>query len=125
MEKKIFVSEKAKAHLRKVFKCTNPMVWKALNFKSDSDLARKIRYVALTELGGVPSWKPEDVETTHEEVEGTMTQTFGKRVRLVASKVDDSVTVYVDGKEARKAVCASIPEFMSLQNDVELMAMSL
>lgn len=32
MEKKIFVSEKAKAHLRKVFKCTNPIV-RALSFK--------------------------------------------------------------------------------------------
>ena len=82
MEKKIFVSEKAKAHLRKVFKCTNPMVWKALNFKSDSELARKIRFTALQQLGGVANWKPEEVETTHEETARTMTLHFGNRVQL-------------------------------------------
>ena len=50
MEKKIYVSEKNKAHLREVFGCSTVMVWKALNFKSDSDLAQKIRYTALMQL---------------------------------------------------------------------------
>ena len=45
MDKKIYVSEKNKAHLRKVFNCSTMMVWKALNFKSDSELARKIRFM--------------------------------------------------------------------------------
>ena len=125
MEKKIFVDEKAKGHLRKVFKCTNVMVWKALSFKSDSDLARKIRFTALTQLNGTPNWKQEGVETTHEEIEQTMTQTFGERVKLVFDRKDGSTHVLIDGKEARVEHDLDVPGFMVLQNEVEMMAMSL
>ena len=125
MAKKIYLEDKAKAYLRQVFKCSNVMVWKALTFESDSKLARKIRFVALKELGGVPNWKPEDMETTHEEDENTMTQTFGDRVKLVVSKRDASVLVYVDGKIKRRENCDSIPAFIALQNEVQCMAMSL
>lgn len=125
MEKKIFVDEKAKGHLRKVFKCTNVMVWKALNFKSDSELARKIRFTALTQLNGTPNWKQADVETTHEETEQTMTQTYSERVKLVVDRKDSSVSVFVDNVVTRKEKELSISAFMELQSEVELMAMSL
>ena len=125
MEKKIFVDEKAKGHLRKVFKCTNVMVWKALNFKSDSELARKIRFTALTQLNGTPNWKQAEVETTHEEAEQTMTQTFGERVKLVFDRKDGSVSVFVDGVVTRREQDMNIPAFVELQSEVELMAMSL
>ena len=125
MEKKIYVSEKNKAHLRKVFGCSTMMVWKALNFKSDSELARKIRYTALTQLNGTPNWKQADVETTHEEVEKTMTQRYGERIKLVYDRNDGSTNILVDGKVARKEQDLSIPAFMKLQSEVEIMAMSL
>ena len=125
MEKKIFVDEKAKGHLRKVFKCTNVMVWKALNFKSDSELARKIRFTALTQLNGTPNWKQAEVETTHEEAEQTMTQTFGERVKIVIDRKDGSVSVFVDGIVTRREQDMNIPAFAELQSEVELMAMSL
>lgn len=125
MEKQIFVSEKAKVHLRKVFKCSSVMVWYALTFKRDSELAQKIRYVALTQLGGVPNWKPEEAETTHEEAARTMTLHFGKRVRLVYDRKDGSSHVLVDGKEERCEQGLGIPEFMALSEEVERMAMSL
>ena len=125
METKIYVSEKNKAHLRKVFGCSTMMVWKALNFKSDSELARKIRYTALTQLNGTPNWKQADVETTHEEAEQTMTQIFGERVKLVYDRNDGSTSILVDGKVTRKEQDLSIPAFMKLQSEVEIMAMSL
>ncbi|MFB9897842.1 hypothetical protein [Hallella seregens] len=125
MEKKIYVGKKGQKHLEQVFDCTHVMVWKALNFKSDTDLARKIRHTALTQLGGVPSWKPEEVETTHEESDRTMTQTFGSRVKLVADLLDGYIRVLVDGEVKREEKDMNIPEFMRLQREVELMAMSL
>ena len=125
MEKKIYVSEKNKAHLRKVFGCSTMMVWKALNFKSDSELAKKIRYTALTQLNGTPNWKQADVETTYEEVEKTMTQHYGERVKLVYDRNDGSTSILVDGKVTRKEQDLSIPAFMKLQSEVEIMAMSL
>lgn len=125
MGKKIFVNEKAKAHLRKVFKCSSVMVWYALTFKRDSDLARKIRFTALHQLGGVANWKPEEVETTHEETERTMTLHFGKRVQLVYDRKDGSSHVLVDGLERRCEPGLGISEFMALSNEVKQMAMSL
>lgn len=125
MEKQIYLSNAGKDHLKKVFKCSSVMVWYALTFKRDSELARKIRYMALSQLGGMPSWKPEEVETTHEETARTMTQTFGSRVRIVYDCNDDSTRVLVDGEERRHEQGLSVSEFMALQNDVELMAISL
>ena len=125
MEKKIYVSDKAKTQLCKIFSCSKMMVWLALNFKRESDLARKIRYTALTQFGGVPSWKTEEMETTHEEVEKTMTQRYGERVKLVYDRNDGSTSILVDGKVTRKEQDLSIPAFMKLQSEVELMAISL
>ena len=125
MEKKIYVSDKAKTQLCKTFSCSKMMVWLALNFKRESDLAQKIRYTALTQFGGVPSWKPEEVETTHEEVVKTMTQRYGERVKLVYDRNDGSTSILVDGKVTRKEQDLSIPAFMKLQSEVEIMAMSL
>ena len=102
MDKKIYVSKRDAAHLRKVFDCSKVMVWKALNFKSDSDLAQKIRYTALMQLNGIPNWKQERMETTHEEAERTTTQTFGERVKLVFDRKDGTTSVFVDGVETRK-----------------------
>ena len=125
MEKKIFVDEKAKAHLRSVFKCTNVMVWKALNFKSDSKLARKIRFTALQQLGGVPNREMESPETTFEEASLTMTQTFGGRVKLVYDRKTDRVSVLVDDEAVRTVDKPDVPAFMELQKEIGLMAMSL
>ena len=125
MEKQIYVSKNGKAHLCEVFNCTTVMVWKALNFKSDSELARKIRFTALTQLNGTPNWKLADVETTHEGAAQTMTQTYSERVKLVVDRKDSSVSVFVDNVVTRKEKELSISAFMELQSEVELMAMSL
>lgn len=108
-----------------MFDCSTMMVWKALNFKSDSELAKKIRFTALTQLNGTPNWKQTDVETTHEEAEQTMTQTFGERVKIVVDRKDGSVSVFVDGIVTRREQDMNIPAFVELQSEVELMAMSL
>ena len=39
--------------IAKTFKCSREMVSKALHFKKNSELARKIRYVAVKEYGGI------------------------------------------------------------------------
>lgn len=125
MKKKIYLEDGAKARLRQMFGCTNVMVWKALTFESTSKLARKIRYVALNELGGVPNWKVAEMETDHDQALGTMTQTFGDRVKLVTHWEDQTVQVLVDGEVTRSEQPKSIAAFMALQKEVQCMAMSL
>ncbi len=125
MKKKIYLEDGAKARLRQMFGCTNVMVWKALTFESTSKLARKIRYTALKEMGGVPNWKVEEMDTDHDQALGTMTQTFGDRVKLVAHWEDQTVQVLVDGEVTRSEQPESIAAFMALQKEVQCMAMSL
>ncbi|MDR2890727.1 MAG: hypothetical protein LBV18_03875 [Alistipes sp.] len=52
MKKYISVPNNTKRDLKVAFECTREMVWQALNYKSDSKLARQIRKVAI-DKGGV------------------------------------------------------------------------
>lgn len=124
MKKHIVVDNEIRQFLIKTFGCTRMSVWRALSYDSNTDTARRIRKLALQKGGKLVGYIP-DCETTHEEVEETMTQHFSNRVKLVLYKPTNEVTVYVDGKVDRKETTASIPEFMNLQKEVELMAASL
>lgn len=123
MDKQIVVNNEGRQFLMKAFGCTRAMVWKALTFKSDSDMARKIRHLALQrggELVGVP-----EGETTYEEVEGTMTQRFGGRVKLVYTMATNMYAVYVDDIVERTGDAGDVINFMKVQQEVELLAASL
>lgn len=128
MEKRIYLIESNMKKLREIFGVSRVTVWKALTYKSDNALARKIRYVALSQLDGTASKDLEDsvvIDTSHDEVEHTMPQTFGPRVKLLFYKDTNEAVVYVDGKEDRRENCEDIPAFMALQKEVKNMAMSL
>ena len=53
MNRRIVVGRVDGVKLASAFNCTREMVSKALNFKKDSMLARKIRYVAKEQYGGI------------------------------------------------------------------------
>lgn len=50
MGRYIHVTKETRQKLMKVFNCTSVMIWKALTFESDSELACKIRKSSLCEL---------------------------------------------------------------------------
>lgn len=125
MRKQILTDNETKTFLMKAFKCSRQAVWQALNFKRDSDQARRIRQLALKRGGKLTDGYMPKSETTHEEVEKTMTQTFGPRVKLVVDKETGDVSVYVDGqlKDSYKSI--TVPDLMQLQYEVEQMAAAL
>lgn len=53
MKKKIVLDRGDVAKIAKVMNCTPEMVSKSVNFKKNSLLARKIRYVAKEQFGGI------------------------------------------------------------------------
>ena len=53
MNRRIVMDRGNVVNIAKTMNCTREMVSKALNFKKDSMLARKIRYVAKEQYGGV------------------------------------------------------------------------
>lgn len=124
MEKQIVIDNKCRDFLMKVFKCSRMRVWRAMNFVTTGEEARKMRHLALQHGGELVGDKVEP-ETSFEEVEHTMTQHFGKRVKLVCCRITNIVTVYVDGKVERKVEGLNIPQLMELQKEVSLLAASL
>lgn len=52
MKKQVTVTKENREFLEKAFKVSSVMIWKALTFESDTDLARRIRKLAI-ERGGI------------------------------------------------------------------------
>ena len=126
MEKQIVIDNECRDFLMKVFRCSRMRVWRAMNFVTTGEEARKMRHLALQHGGELVGAKIEEGDTTHEEVEYTMTQRFGKRVKLVYHKPTGDITVYVDGVVERKACgIKAVAAFMDFQKEVEQLAKSL
>ena len=125
MRKQILTDNETKAFLMKAFGCSRQAVWQALNFKRDSDQARKIRQLALKRGGKLTDSYVPKCETTHEEVEKTTTQTFGPRVKLVAYRGTGNVSVFVDGRLKESYEDMDLCDLMQLQYETEQMAAAL
>lgn len=109
----------------RTFKCTQQAVWQALTFKRDSEQARRIRVLALTRGGKLVDGYVPECETTHNEVDRTIEQTFGPRVKMVYDRETGETRVYVDGECRESHAGLDVPEFMQLQGEVQLMAAAL
>ena len=53
MSKRIVMERGAVSKIARSLGCTKEMVSKSLNYKKDTELAKKIRHVACTQYGGV------------------------------------------------------------------------
>ena len=53
MKKKIVVDRGVGKKIAALFQITPEMVSKSLNFNKDSHLARRVRYIAIKDFGGV------------------------------------------------------------------------
>ncbi len=126
MKKHIYLDRAGKGKLRQAFDCTDVMIWKALTFESESELARKIRHTAIKEFGGVLMGDNvcTGFETTHEP-EGTMTQTFSNRVKIVVYKNEGKAAVLIDGEVKMVEERLTIPVLMNLQQSVLKIARDL
>ena len=123
MRKQILTDNETKNFLIKVFKCSRMAVWRALNFERNTDQARRIRMVALQRGGKLTEGYIPECETSYETAEKTMTQRFGRRVKIVVERESGEVTVWVDGKKFGESYHGlSIPEYMQLQYETEQMS---
>ena len=126
MKKQIVIDLKCRDFLMDVFDCSRMTIWRAITFTSNTREAQKIRHLALQHGGELVGADIEEGGTTHEEVEHTMTQRFGKRVKLVYHKPTGDIKVYVDGVLERTAQgVKSVTDFVTFQQDIKLLAASL
>lgn len=125
MKKQILTDNETKAFLIKTFGCTRQAVWQALNFERNSELARKIRTLALKRGGKLTEGYIPDCETSFNESEGTMDVTFGERVKIIVHRDTDAVEVVVDGDVKDSYEKLSVFDFTQLQHEVEQMAATI
>ncbi len=125
MKKQILTDNETKAFLIKTFGCTRQAVWQALNFERNSELARKIRTLALKRGGKLTEGYIPDCETSFNESEGTMDVTFGERVKIIVHRDTDAVEVLVDGDVKDSYEKLSVFDFTQLQHEVEQMAATI
>ena len=126
MKRQIIIDSDARKRLQEVFGVTRVTVWKALNYESDNELARKIRYTAKKEMGGIEiNGALPGFETVHDKAGRITTQTFGPRVKIILYWDTNRTAVLVDGEVRRIEDGLTLSEFMSVQGEVYKMAQSL
>ena len=125
MKKRILVDVDTVAFLRKAFNVSRATVWRALTFETNTDLAKRIRKLALERGGRLTDGRPAICDTTHNQTEKTMTQTFGNRARIVADLKTGDVTVWIDGEQESTYHNLTIHEFINLLKEFETRAMNL
>ncbi len=92
MGKYIDLNPKGRKHLRETFRVSAGTVSDALNFKTNTDLSRKLCHVALTQLGGEKRIDLPIAETIHDHA-GFMTQVFENGVVLTVNKKTGYTTI--------------------------------
>lgn len=115
----IKVSNEVRAKLARLFKVEEKTVYLALTYRRDSDTARKIRFTAVHNFGGVAMCHCPECETMRNVTEDghqLMVQNFNNGVKLEIDKQTGAAVVY----DRRGAVVSTrqiekIPELTDLQ----------
>lgn len=113
----IEVTQESRSKLMQVFKCTSKMVLESLTYRKNSELARKIRYVAVKEFGGKPMLYIPECETMFStELDGKeyMRQMFTNGAVLLWQKGTPDVIVRFRDQE-QQFKCESLPRFAEIQ----------
>lgn len=114
----IKVSSEAREKLARAFEVEEKTVYLALTGRRDSEKARKIRYAAVNEYGGVPMVHCPACETLHETTEDgreVMRQEWLNGAVLVWYKGTPEVVVRHKGREVLHEDCESMPRFSEIQ----------
>lgn len=124
-ESYIKVSNEARAKLARLFKVEEKTVYLALTYRRDSEKARKIRYAAVRNYGGVAMCHCPECETLHEIREGErqlMVQNFDNGIKLEIDKQIGAAVMY-DRRGA--VVCRRHIEKFPELSELQLYAESL
>lgn len=119
------MSNEARAKLARLFKVEEKTVYLALTYRRDSEKARKIRYAAVRNYGGVAMCHCPECETLHEIREGErqlMVQNFDNGIKLEIDKQTGAAVMY-DRRGA--VVCRRHIEKFPELSELQLYAESL
>lgn len=129
MKKQIVIDSDGRQKLQKIFGVSRVTVWKALNYESNTDLARKIRFTATSQMGGQEVGNVKDAQegmtTEYDTARDLMIQKFGSRVMIIANIKTGDARLTVDGEDNRVTTCTGIADIMALQMEAQKIANEL
>lgn len=99
MKKYIHITKENREGLVKIFGVTDRMVWAAITFEKDTDIAKRIRKAAI-ERGGIMMNELPEMETFHDH-DGYMRQYLPNGVLLEFSKKDGSCDATFKGQNVQ------------------------
>lgn len=132
MEKRIYLSHEGFDKLKTLFSVSRQSIWKALTYQTDSDIAKKIRYTAINQLGGVDtnSLNPLNDNAQPSYTNGSITdtgkmmvQTFANGVSLVIDKISGTIKLKDKNGEQHSVIeDASIKQIVFMQEMAKTMS---
>lgn len=114
MNKRITVTKENRAFIAKAFGVTERMVFKALAFQSDTDLAKRIRTLA-TKRGGYIISAENDFETFHDH-DDYMRQYFPNGAMFEVNKKNGNCDAFVDGECVRRWENIMVSDIKGIQD---------
>ena len=115
MAKRIAVTKENREFLLKTFGISKVALWKALTYKSDSMLSRRVRKLA-EERGGVQLLEVEEYDpTTLHDADGWMRQYFGNGAMIEFNKEDGHANVHMRGELVQSYKDVKVAEICGIQ----------
>lgn len=118
---KIIVTKEQRERIKKAFGVVDDTVTRALNYKTNTDLSRKIRWYALS--NGAKS-TASMMLTLHDRTD-EMTQVFSERVVIKVNKKSGDVQLLRNGEAITELKDATISDLMKLQERATHLAITL
>ena len=118
---KIIVTKEQRERIKKAFGVVDDTVTRALNYKTNTDLSRKIRSYALS--NGAKS-TASMMLTLHDRTD-EMTQVFSERVVIKVNKKSGDVQLLRNGEAITELKDATISDLMKLQERATHLAITL
>lgn len=118
---KIIVDNDLRKRIEKAFGVVNDTITRALNYKTNTELSKRIRAYALKNGGKTASSMMLTLHVNND----LMLQTFGDRVVIRANKHSGDVALERDGEVLTECKNATIAELMKLQERAALIALSI
>lgn len=119
--RKIVASRDIKDRLKTIFGVVEETIIRALNYKTDTELSRKIRVLALQLGAKVVS----DIEMKIISDERYIVQSYGNQVKIVVEKKSCTATLVRENEEVDTKTNATAKDLLLLQQRANLLALSI
>lgn len=113
MKKYIHITKENREGLAKVFDVTDRMVWAAITFEKNSDLAKRIRKAAI-ERGGIMMNELPEMETFHDH-DGYIRQVLPNGALLELNKITGTGDVIFKGESVKHYPLVILSEIPNMQ----------